>query len=250
MVSLSDIKDRARQAVSSDSTDSDASRIDQADARVERARQEAREEARREAQREQVEQRVEEAREQAREEGRAAVDGVDTDAGADATEGKGALERVTDIIDSAAQQVADADGLAADDIDAAMGVDFDNDGEPLAGELGLQTNDRAAVENDAFGTLGERVRTNEQNITTLESEVFGSTQQSASRRDPMSPGGGAAFAGGAAFGGTAGVPAENPGGGFSGGLVELDEGAANGSVVETADVPGLEEMGFDPDEGL
>jgi hypothetical protein len=141
---------------------------------VERARQEAREEARREAQREQVEQRVQQAREQAREEGRAAVDGVGDDDGADAdSEAKGTLERVSDIIETATEQVADADGLSADDIDAAMGTDFDNDGEPLAGEFGFQTNDRAAAENQAFGGLGERVRANEQGIASLEAEVFG-----------------------------------------------------------------------------
>jgi hypothetical protein len=39
-------------------------------------------------------------------------------------------------------------------------------------------------------------------------------------------------------------------GGFSGGLVEVDEGAANESVAETGNVPGLREMGIDPEEGL
>jgi hypothetical protein len=204
MVSLSDIKERAQQAVSSDSDDS--GRIDQADARVERARQEAREAARREAQREQVEQRVQ----QAREDGRAAVDGADS-------ENKGTLERVSDIIETATEQVADADGLSADDIDTAMGTDFDQDGEPLAGELGLQTNDRGAAENQAFDSLGARVDANEQGIASLESEVFGSgSQQQASRADPMSPGG------------------------FGGGL---------GGVQDEDEM--LEQMGFNPDsEGL
>jgi chromosome segregation ATPase len=219
MVSLSDIKERAQQAVSSDSDDSDG-RIDQAEARVQRARQEALEEARKEAQREQVQQRVQQAREEAREEGRAAVEDTDESD----TESKGTLAQVADVIETATEQVADADGLAADDIDAAMGTDFDDDGEPLAGELGLQTNDRAAVENDAFGTLGERVTENEQGIASLESEVFGSqSQRQAADSDPMSPGG---F--GAGFGGVGGA-----GGGLGGVAADEEER--------------LEQMGFDPD---
>jgi DNA anti-recombination protein RmuC len=198
MVSLSDIKERAKDAVSRDGD----SRIDQGEARVERARQEAREEARREAQRQEVQERVAQAREEGRE------------AGEQAANDRGTLQRVTEAISAATEQVGDNDGQIIDDIDAAMGTDFDGDGEPFGAELGFQTNDRGQAENQAFGTLGERVTTNEQNITSLESEVFGGTsQRQTSDADRMSPGGV-----GVGFGSVAGDEAEM-----------------------------LEQMGFDPD---
>jgi hypothetical protein len=192
MVSLSDIKSRAKKAVSTDGNDN--SRIDQEQARVERARQEAQ----REAERERVRERVEQAREEA---------------GQQDTDEQGTLNRAAEVIQTATEQVSErADGGSViEDIDQAMGTDFDNDGEPLAAEFGFQTNDRADVENDALGTLGDRVSQNERNISSLESEVFGSpSQRSSNQQDPMSPG----------FGGT-------------------------GSEKNT-----LRQMGIDPEDGL
>jgi hypothetical protein len=228
MVSLSDIKERAKDAVSRDGD----SRIDQAEARVERARQEAREEARREAQRQEVQERVE----QARQEGRKA--------GQDADSQTGTLQRVTEAISAATEQVGDNDGAIIDDIDAAMSTDFDDDGEPFGAELGLQTNDRAEVENEAFGTLGERVSTNEQNITSLESEVFGgSTRQGTSNVDRMSPGGIGGMGGG--LGAMGGSTVGGPTGGLSGGV---DEGGNEAALGVNAGAPSLEEMGLAQDQ--
>jgi hypothetical protein len=98
------------------------------------------------------------------------------------------------VIQTATEQVSErgGDGSVIENIDTAMGTDFDNDGEPLGAELGFQTNDRAGVENEALGTLGERVSQNENNISSLESEVFGSP--SSNQQDPMSAGlGGGGF---------------------------------------------------------
>lgn len=267
MVTLSDIKDRAKQAVSTDGDDNDDSdsrteRIDQEQARIERAREEAREQARRQAARERVQEQVEQAREEGAEAGRQEA-GVADDAGDG--DDRGTLARVTDAIEAATDRVADADGEIIDDIDTAMSTDFDNDGEPFGAELGLQTNDRAEIENQAFGQLGERVTTNEQNITQLEGEVFGGPrQQGTANVDRMSPGGvggmGASASAGAGLdgglepinglGGLGGPDVGGPSGGLSGGLVEVDEGAANESVVESAGAPGLREMGIDPEDGL
>ena len=272
MVTLSDIKERAQQAVSTDGDDNDGSdsgteRIDQEQARIERAREEAREQARRQAARERVQEQVEQAREEGAEAGRQEA-GVADDAGDGAGgngDDRGTLARVTDAIEAATDRVADADGEIIDDIDTAMSTDFDNDGEPFGAELGLQTNDRAEIENQAFGQLGERVTTNEQNITQLEGEVFGGAQQQGTANvDRMSPGGvggmGASASAGAGLdgglepinglGGLGGPDVGGPSGGLSGGLVEVDEGAANESVVESAGAPGLREMGIDPEDGL
>jgi len=292
MVTLSDIKDRAKQAISTDGDDSGsgAERIDQEQARIERAREEAREEARRQAERERVQERVEDARDVGEEEGEALAGDepstatkvvralrkrdpqtgrrVDAEIGADDSNGNsGTIETVTQAIETATDRVAEAEGEGGviENIDKAMATDFDGDGEPFAGELGLQTNDRAEIENQAFGTLDERVTTNEQNISQLEGEVFGSSRQQATANvDRMSPGGvdgmGASAGAGAGLdgglepinglGGLGGPDVGGPSGGLSGGSGEVDDGAANESVVETAGSPGLREMGIDPEDGL
>jgi len=269
MVTLSDIKERAQQAVSTDGNDSDDSdssteRIDQEQARIERAREEAREQARKQAERERVKERVEDARDVGEQEGEALAGDdpstatkvvralrkrdpqtgrrVDAEIGED-DDGSGTIETVTQAIEAATDRVAEAEGEGGviENIDKAMATDFDGDGEPFAGELGLQTNDRAEIENQAFGTLDERVTTNEQNISQLEGEVFGSSRQQATANvDRMSPGAG--LDGGLEpINGLGG-----PTGGLSGGFGEVDDGAAN----ESAGAPGLQEMGIDPEDGL
>jgi len=151
MSRLTQLKERAAEIAAGRTDDS---RIDQAEARVERARQEARKEAKRER----VRQRAEEAREQERERV------------LNETPGDGGIfSSVVSSIENAADAVDDGDNKRIDDVSRAMGTDFDGDGEPFAQELGLQSAARADAENQALRGLGQQVDRNTGRIGELES---------------------------------------------------------------------------------
>ena len=151
MSKLEKIKERAAQFAERRS-DGD-SRIDQAEARVERAREEARKEAKRE--------RVQQRAEQAREEERERV--LNEDRG-----GGGIVSSVVSTIEQASEAVDDGDNERLDDISRAMGTDFDGDGEPFAQEIGFQSAARADAENQAISGLGQQVDRNTGRIAELE----------------------------------------------------------------------------------
>ena len=146
MTTFDEIRQRARQALATD----DSGRIDQEQARIERARREAR----RQARRERTQQRVQEARQRERE--RVLSGKAD----------QGLIDSVTSTLATATDAVADGDGDRADDLRRAMSTDFDGDGDPLAGELGLQSGRRG----DA---LAEQVNDNTGRIDDLETGVEG-----------------------------------------------------------------------------
>jgi len=136
MTTFDEIRQRARQALGAD----DTGRIDQEQARVQRARQEAR----RQARQERTQQRVEEAREQERQR---VLTGADD---------QGIIASITSTVDAAADAVADNDNERLDDFRSALNTDFDGDGEALADEFGLQSSGRADVEDQLFVGAGPR----------------------------------------------------------------------------------------------
>ena len=150
MSKLQQIKERAAEIAAG----RQRGRIDQEQARIERAKQEAR----REAKRDQVQERVEEAREAERER-------VMND------RGDGLFSSIATAVDNAADAVDDADGERLDDIAQAMGTDFDGDGDPLAAEFGLQSSARADRENTAIQGLSQQVDNNTSRLQSVESAV-------------------------------------------------------------------------------
>jgi len=151
MSKLQQIKERAAEIAAGRQRDG---RIDQEQARIERAK----EEARRDAKRDQVQERVEEAREAERER-------VMNDRGG------GLFSSIASAVDNAADAVDDGDGERLDDIAQAMGTDFDGDGDPLAAEFGLQSSGRADREDNAIQGLTQQVDNNTSRLQSVEAEV-------------------------------------------------------------------------------
>jgi hypothetical protein len=253
MVSLSDIKERAQQAVSTDGDDDDSStaqeqeqeRIDQKQARIERAREEAREQARRQKIREDVQEEVEAAREEGAKEGRRSASTT--------------FERVSDAIQTATERVADTniDDEMFADMEDAFGQDFDGDGQPFGSEIGL-------------GGSPAPMQT-EQSVTRMEAETFGQpNQQLVADADRMSPGGlndaalapapGSGLQGGLEpIAGISGLQEPRPQtgggtGGLSGSLAAMDspQPSERNSQrrVEDSVAPTFEEMGLRPEDQL
>jgi hypothetical protein len=159
MVDLN-IRERVRRAAGRGGGSGDDEQIDQLEARLERARQEAEREGKREARRERVQQTREEARERAREE-----------AFTEDEQPAGALGRISSAIGNAVDAVDDGDGESLDDVRAAMQTDFDDDGEPFAAEIGLESNAEATQHQQVTGTLANQVNENTASIDFLEAEV-------------------------------------------------------------------------------
>jgi len=151
MTTFDEIRQRARQALGAD----DTGRIDQEQARVQRARQEAR----RQARQERTQQRVEEAREQERQR---VLTGADD---------QGIIASITSTVDAAADAVADNDNERLDDFRSALNTDFDGDGEALADEFGLQSSGRADVEDQLFGQLDTITGENAGRLDSVESDL-------------------------------------------------------------------------------
>lgn len=151
MTTFEEIRERARQALSAD----DTGRIDQEQARVQRARQEAR----RQARQDRTQQRVEDAREQERQR---VLTGADD---------QGIIASITSTVNAAADAVADDDDERIDDFRSALNTDFDGDGEPLADEFGLQSSGRADVEDQLFGQLDTITGENAGRLDSIESDL-------------------------------------------------------------------------------
>lgn len=182
MVNISSLRSRVRSAIN----DNGNSRTDQEQARIERAKQEARKEALKKKR----QQKVEQAREQEREK-------VLSDK-------RGGLGGIIDSIEETAGK-----------------IDIDDDGVSLKQEL--QQN--GAVDRELARTtrgLQTQVRTNTNDISSLEKELGAFGGASGSGRSSSSGGGGF-------------------GGGFDGG------GASPGSAADEENF--LKSMGFDPDDG-
>jgi len=169
MTTFDEIRQRARQALSAD----DTGRIDQEQARVQRARQEAR----RQARQERTQQRVEEAGEQERQR---VLSGADD---------QGIIASITSTVDAAADAVADNDNERLDDFRSALNTDFDGDGEALADEFGLQSSGRADVEDQLFGQLDTTTAENAGRLDSVESDLDRMPGESVPGRDRRAAGG-------------------------------------------------------------
>jgi len=151
MTTFDEIRERAREALTAD----DNGRIDQEQARVERARQEAR----RQARQERTQQRVVMAREQERQR---VLSGEDE---------QGLISSINSTLNAAADAVADTDDEQIDDVRSALNTDFDGDGEALANEFGLQSSARADVEDQLFEQLDTTTGENAGRLDSVESDL-------------------------------------------------------------------------------
>jgi hypothetical protein len=155
---LSKLKRRAAQIANRDDDNlgPDRGTRDQQKARIKRAKQEAR----REAKQQKVKERAEQARDQERE--RVLND-----------EEGGIVSSIATAVETAAENV-DTDGtVGANDLSEAFGTDFDDDGEPFAEEIGLQSAQRGRREDQMLQGLSQQVDRNSGRIDGLEEEDFG-----------------------------------------------------------------------------
>jgi len=160
------VTDAAKRVVSSDGLDRDDNlgpdrgTTDQLEARKERARQEAREEAKKEARQEKLKEVREEEKKQTKQEFKENVD----------QEGRSTLKR----------------------LGQALTVDYDDDGESLAGEVGLQTEAETKQDNRRTAKAIEDTRRGVINNRSAIEQVRDDIEQAHSRdrRDfePMGPG--------------------------------------------------------------
>jgi len=151
MTTFDEIRQRAREALTAD----DNGRIDQEQARVQRARQEAR----RQARQERTQQRVVMAREEERQR---VLSGEDE---------QGLISSINSTLNAAADAVADTDDEQIDDVRSALNTDFDGDGEALANEFGLQSSARADVEDQLFEQLDTTTGENAGRLDSVESDL-------------------------------------------------------------------------------
>lgn len=176
MTTFNSIKERARslaQRRNDDDLGPNRGTMDQEQARIERARQEAR----REARREKVQQRTQQARQDERER-------VLNDDG-----NEGLFSSVASTLSTATTAVSDGDDDRLDDVQRAMGTDFDGDGDALAGELGLQSARRADAEDRSIGAIEDLANENASRIGSVENDLDALSPQP-EQRDGRSQGGG------------------------------------------------------------
>jgi len=169
MTTFDEIRQRAREALTAD----DNGRIDQEQARVQRARQEAR----RQARQERTQQRVVMAREEERQR---VLSGEDE---------QGLISSINSTLNAAADAVADTDDEQIDDVRSALNTDFDGDGEALANEFGLQSSARADVEDQLFEQLDTTTGENAGRLDSVESDLDGMPGESVPGRDRRAAGG-------------------------------------------------------------
>jgi len=169
MTTFDEIRQRAREALTAD----DNGRIDQEQARVQRARQEAR----RQARQERTQQRVVMAREEERQR---VLSGEDE---------QGLISSINSTLNAAADAVADTDDEQIDDVRSALNTDFDGDGEALANEFGLQSSARADVEDQLFEQLDTTTGENAGRLDSVESDLDGMPGESVPGRGRRAAGG-------------------------------------------------------------